>query len=126
MHRLAAVISNHDYDDFGVEGAQGTADIEPADLDDMGLLCVGEEWLSAGYEVIKSDSLHGDRLTDIEQIHISNGEDDIILVDPALKIISEHLDNELDNMEIGCNSQDAVVRLFLILNGANVRKILNI
>ena len=66
MHRLAAVISNHDYDDFGVEGAQDTADIEAAELDERGLLCVGEDWLTAGYEVVKTDSLHGDCLSDIE------------------------------------------------------------
>ena len=41
---------------------------------------------------------------DIEYIHISNQFEEVILVDPALKIIAEHLDSELDDIDAGANT----------------------
>lgn len=38
--------------------------------------------------------------------------------------IAKSLDSELDNYDAGANTQDEVVRLFLVLNGDNIRKIL--
>ena len=47
----------------------------------------------------------------------------MLIVDPALKFIAEKLDDELNNYEAGADTQDEVVRLFLVLDGDNIRKV---
>ena len=97
---------------------------ENAELD------VQTEWIARGYKVTKRTSMFDskcvsnareDSRLQVEAIHISDGVEEIVLVDPALSVISNDLETVLDDAEAGIDSQDAVKCLLMILNGANVR-----
>ena len=61
---------------------------------------------------------------DKELIRINDGHTDVVLVDPALKLIADQLDSEFEDEKADREGQDAAQRLFLVLCGDNIRKVL--
>lgn len=107
--------------------------IQSGHLTEEGLLQVPTEWVAKNYRVLKKTSIYdkdcvgssefGDE-GDFETIHITDGFEEIVLVDPALRVISEDLEKVFDDADAGADSQDAVKVLFLVLDGCNIRKVL--
>lgn len=114
--RITAIFSNHYQADFDFDEIQSVAVLESGSLTADGFLCIGEDFMDRGFQVVKKAAVYDEECLlpesashlgrDFECIHIRNetSGESIILVDPALIFIAEHLDEELNNYDAGANT----------------------
>ena len=90
------------------------------------MLAISQQWVGKGYrEVTRTMAYPLDGQSSIgedqELIHIAKNDENILLVDPVLKILADQFGSELS-----CNrSRETASRLFLVLNNTHVQPFLN-
>lgn len=129
--RVAAVLSLHDLEEFGYSEDDILIETLPADLNSESRLIIPIEFVAQGYTRVSTSAVfdQDDKVQeedslgcDCEVIIVKDDSEFAkALVDPALMLIAEELSGVFDNCNIDMDSADAAQKLFLILNGANLR-----
>ena len=120
MIRLAAMISRHKLSRFKIEPVFCLANLSVANLNEDGLMMIGQQWTRKGYKEVQSTTVYDELCSppdksieeaplsdDKELIHINDGHTDVVLVDPALKLIADQLDSEFEDEKADREGQDA-------------------
>ena len=133
MLRIAAILSLHSEEEFGLEKKELELPMKAADLNEKSELIFPNELTDA--KILRREMVYdskcsndGVRLSplsqDTELMIVCHKNKPCIVIDPMLWDIANELEELLDDYGIEPDSTDACKQMFMMLNGRNVRSLL--